>query len=75
MPLTSKGTPLIGGYKHHPATIWAERILENSDLKISSVTAISTTVTCDTSTKPVAEIVPLDISTLFVGFCLESCLI
>ena len=23
MPLTSKGTPLIGGYKHHPATIWA----------------------------------------------------
>ena len=22
MPLTSKGTPLIGGYKHHPATIW-----------------------------------------------------
>ena len=23
MPLTSKGTPLIGGYKHHPCTIWA----------------------------------------------------
>ena len=22
MPLTSKGTPLIGGYKHHPVTIW-----------------------------------------------------
>ena len=22
MPLTSKGTPLIGGYKHHPCTLW-----------------------------------------------------
>ena len=23
MPLTSKGTPLIGGYKNHPCTVWA----------------------------------------------------
>jgi hypothetical protein len=23
MPLTSKGTPLKGGYKHHPSTRWA----------------------------------------------------
>lgn len=23
MPLTAKGTPLIGGYKHHPCTRWA----------------------------------------------------
>ena len=23
MPLTKKGTPYIGGYKHHPCTVWA----------------------------------------------------
>ena len=29
MPLTSKGTPLIGGYKNHPCTKWANDYVLN----------------------------------------------
>ena len=29
MPLTSKGKPLVGGYKNHPCTIWAGETLDN----------------------------------------------
>lgn len=29
MPLTQKGTPYSGGYKHHPCSRWASECLEN----------------------------------------------
>lgn len=29
MPLTSKGTPLVGGYKNHPVTVWLGDTITN----------------------------------------------